>query len=237
MSELRQQDRQNLIVLGVGRKGSGKSRLLMRRYVPHFPRMLTLDQTGEAREAYPHAIEARGLVNVYNAIRELHVASDGKGWHVIAVLDVYEVEALFARLAPPYAGGKPSLSVTLGGVCVECSEVDVIAPANGTAQSITDAIARGRHYRLSLLLATQRPHQCSRMLSSQADEIFSFRMHEPRDLAWLRQGCGAVFARTVTRLVRYHYAHYDSETGEVTHVDDYGRAVCVEVDTDQPDLL
>lgn len=218
MTRLALTERRNTITTVVGRKGSGKSRLLSSVYVREHNRVITLDQTGEARETYPHAIEAFGLKSVYETIGELHFSPfvnspARRRWHVIAILDPDEAPALFDQLAPPYSSRRPSLSAALGGVCVESGEVDVIAPASGTDRRITNAIARGRHYALSMLFATQRPHQCARMLSSQSDHLVSFAMHEPRDLAWLANAGGQAFARTVRRLPKYWHVRYVSETG------------------------
>lgn len=213
-------ERRNRIVAVVGKKGSGKSFLLDGVFVAQHDRVITIDQTGEAAEAHPGALYARGLVNTYNAIGELHAQAwrgdDGPGrWHLITALDVPEVLALFDRLAPSFSDNRRSLSVVLGGVCVQCDEIDVIAPASGTAPEFTQAIARGRHHRLSLLLATRRPAECSRMISSQADMLVSFAMHEPRDVRWLRDSGGEAFAAAVRHLPRYSCAVLYTDTGTV----------------------
>ena len=227
MSNVRLQDRQNVIALVVGRKGSGKSHLIAKRLAPTFPRRITIDWTGEARETYPDATEVFGLSELLDAMEQ--ATTDGEEesrWHFISVVDLSDVTKLLTMLAPRYDGGKtPSLSAAVGGCVIECSEVDVIAPNNGGASSaaMTDAIARGRHAQLSFLLATQRPAQCLRILSSQSDVLYSFRMHEPRDLKFLADTGGSEFARIVQNdLGRYEYARYVAETGRVTMHDKDG---------------
>jgi hypothetical protein len=110
---------------------------------------------------------------------------------------------------------------------LECGEVDIIAPVHGggSAVEVTDAVARGRHARLSFLLATQRPAQCARILSSQSDAIYSFRMHEPRDVRWLSDAAGTQYAALARALPKYHVVEFVSETGRVTVYDKAGRPV------------
>jgi hypothetical protein len=230
MSDVRLQDRRNTIALVVGRKGSGKSHLIAKRLGPSFPRRITVDWTGEARETYPNAIEVFGLADLLDAMEQ--ATTDGEEvsrWHFITVMDVSEVGKLLTLLAPRYDGGRtPSLSAAVGGCVVECSEVDVIAPNSGGAASVavSDAIARGRHAQLSFLLATQRPAQCLRILSSQSDLIFSFRMHEPRDIRWLSDAAGSVYADAVQNdLQRYQYARFISESGAISLHDKDGRVI------------
>lgn len=226
MSDLQLADRRNTIALVVGRKGSGKSWLIAKRLGPLFPRRITIDWTGEGRELYPNAREVFGVPAVIEAIGDSARESDR--WQLIAVVDPGEVPQLLRVLAPRYDGGKrPSLSAAVGGLAIECAEIDVIAPASGgpASSAVTDAIARGRHVRLSFLLATQRPAQCARILSSQADQLLSFRMHEPRDLRWLRDAGGEMFAQRVRRLSAFHYCRYDARTGQVTEFDPRGREV------------
>lgn len=219
MSNVALSDRRNTIVGVVGRKGSGKSALIADVLGPRHPRRVTFDWTGESRELYPHATTALGLADTLHAMEELHRA-DPRAWHVISVIDPDDAGLLLSELAPRYAPGVRSLSGALGGVCVECGEIDVIAPVSGagaSARAVTDAIARGRHHRLSFLWATQRPHQCARILSSQLDTLIAFRMHEPRDIMWLARAAGPMYAGVVQRsLAKYWSAWFDAETGEIT---------------------
>lgn len=235
MSNVALADRRNTIVGVIGRKGSGKSALIADLLGPMHPRRITIDWTGEGQETYPNAIVAFGLVGVLHAMEEAHRA-DPLAWHIIAVMSPEDAGRLLTELAPPFGPGVKSLSGALGGVCVECGEIDVIAPASGGAQgrAVLGAIARGRHHRLSVLWATQRPHQCARILSSQLDTLVAFRMHEPRDVKWLADAAGSNYARIVQRsLAKYWSAWFNAETGAITIVDEYRKTVAMH----NPDTL
>lgn len=204
--------RRNLIAFGTGRKASGKSQLLWDRYVSRAPRVIHLDENDEIKYRDANAIVAVGLPALYDVLR----AAAGKGavrWRVaLQGLTTDDVRELFFRLAPP-AGGVASLSRTFGGIAIETGEVDVIAPASGVAPEVQGAFKRGRHNLLSLFVATQRPHACGRIVTSQADEIFSFSQHEPADLRYLRLQMGSNVAGVIPRLPKYWHVLYQASTG------------------------
>ena len=150
-------------------------------------------------------------------------------WHVVAVLTNEEVGLLLWKLCPIYDGTTPSLAELLGGVCLEVYEIDVLAPVNGsnreTSKAMRNAYQRGRHAGLSLLCATQRPSQCDRVVTSQSHAVITFRMHEPRDLLYLRDVGGQRFADEARVLGRYWSAWYHAESGKIIVRDPDYRAV------------
>lgn len=206
------------IVFVCGKTGSGKTHLLAKRLGPRHRRRITIDLVGEGRKLYPQAYQAIGLRAVYRALRSW-VGKEITGWHMIAVLTNEEVGALMWKLCPIFDGRTDSLAALLGGVCVETYEIDVLMPVNGsgkeTAKAFKNAFARGRHVGLSLLAATQRPAQCDRIVTSQSNAIISFHMHEPRDLAWLRDVGGSRLAEEVRALGKYESAWYHAENGHI----------------------
>lgn len=223
MSDLELADRQNTIVVIVGRKDSGKTTLIREVYAPRHPRVITIDQTGEGLKHYPKALRAVGLPAVLQAVGDLHRASRGGAWHVVAVLDKDEFIRLATRLAPSERSGAVSLAATLGGVCLDCSEVQAFVPLYGTTPEVHNAIAAARHHRLSWLAATQQPQNCAVLLRSQADELVAFGIHEPNALKWLQASGGATFARIVHKLPQHWYAVYVTQTGAITVYDDERR--------------
>lgn len=205
--------RENRIVTALGRKGSGKSYTLATQYIVHEPRVLTIDWTGESHEMYPHAIEAVGYRGTIETLREVVAVhlSDGTAarWHVIAVVSPEDAGRLFAVLAPHYSGKNGPLPFTrkIGGLAVECGEIDRLAPSTGPQEEFANLVHRGRHTLTSLYLATRRPADCSRLITSQADEVISFAMHEPRDLKFLRE-TSAQLAQVVPTLKPHWYAQF-----------------------------
>lgn len=208
------------IVVVVGRTGSGKTRLISRVLGPRHPRRITVDVTGECEKLYPAAYFATGYAETLRAL-ETWARDRNPRWHMVSVLEAHETALLMAELVPVYAPGRSSMAADLGGVCVECSELDVYLPVSGARSSITGpwttALARGRHVGCSILAATQRPHQVARIVTSQASRVVAFSTHEPRDLRFLSQIGGDRFARTVHIGLRpFQSAWYEAGSGRIT---------------------
>lgn len=215
MSDIKLADRRNAIVVVTGRKGSGKSTLLAKHVAPQFPRVVMVDWTGEGRELYPEAREAYGLRGVLDAMQGFH-EGEVEDWRITAILDPSQVADLCNLLVPRYDGRTVPLSAAVGGVAIECHEMQLITPVSGAGRTaeIVDVMARSRHARLSWLCAARRPAELSKFLTSQSDAFYAFRTHEPRDVRWLSE-VSDDFARTVRELPEYHSAHYETLTGAV----------------------
>jgi hypothetical protein len=207
----------------VGRTGSGKTQLLARKIAPRHRRRITVDLTGECEALYPYAYRATSLRQVYRALalwskREIY------DWHMVVVLEHADLARLVWTLCPRYDGTSRGLSSLWGGVCLEVFEVDVLLPVNGSGgdvgRAMKNACARGRHEGLSLLCATQRPHQCDRILTSQSHHVISFAMHEPNDTKWLKDVGGSQFAAIARGgLAQYESVWYSAGSGELAIYD------------------
>lgn len=164
-----------------GRKGSGKSTHLASR-AARFPRRIVLDFADEFFGSYAGAFECVGFSETLDALEE---AAGRAKWTVVCSLLPAEVVKLAALLSPE---GRPrsGYSYLVGGVLLECGEVELIAP-NGAAMrnEVANLIHRGRHSRTSMLWATRRPRDVSRLVTSQLDVVSIFRQQEQADIAYL----------------------------------------------------
>lgn len=205
-----------------GPSGTGKSRFLS-DVVRTLPRVVTLDATGEGRTTYPDALGPFfGLANVGRAIEIAATRSDA--WHIIAAMDDDELVAFFRLLVPRFDGRSVSLSEALGGVAIECGEVDMIAPNSGAPAEVLGAWQRGRHFGLSLLTAVQRPPSAARIVSAQAQWLAAFVMTEPRDVAFLAAYMGDAAARCIEELPPYHCCLYERDASRAYLLDPERRA-------------
>lgn len=211
------------IVTVVGRTGSGKTALLAKKIGPRHGRRITLDMVGECRALYPRAAHAVGLQQVVRILRSLH-EHHLREWHIVAQLGTREIGELIKLLAPIGAAHEYSLSAAMGGVALEIFELDIIAPVDrserDTREVIRNAYARGRHYGLSILAATQRPHQIDRIATAQSSYVVTFQMHEPADLRWLESVGGKRLSELArVGLAQYESAWYNARTGELFTLD------------------
>lgn len=231
MSHDEPRTRKNTIAFATGPKGSGKSFLLDRYFTSRAPRVIHLDFVGEVAEKYPDAIEAVGYDAVRAQLIEL-ARSGAREWNLVAVFPEYrqaEMGRLFAALCPPYNGRATPMGISraFGGVALECSECDVILPnsAGLNTMAARNMLKRGRHEQLDLYLGTQRPQECSRLCTSQADYVIAFQMHEPRELEYLARGAGEAFAARVRELPQYHSLWFHRATRGIVERNAAGEVV------------
>lgn len=207
------------IVTVVGRTGSGKTQLIAKHIGPRHARRITVDLVNECRKLYPHAVTARTLADVVRLLRAFHERSVNQ-WHIIAALEIRDVGKMIQMLAPTGTQAEFSLAAAWGGIALEIFELDILAPVDrsepATREAIRSAYARGRHFGLSILAATQRPHQIDRIATAMASHVVTFQMHEPADLQFLERVGGKRFAElSRTGLEPHQSAWYVARTGEI----------------------
>lgn len=206
--------RQNTITVTLGRKGSGKSHYVRRRWTDHEPRLITLDYTGEARELDPTAIVVHDAMGAADTFARL-LRADVSEWHVVAQMRPGDVEELYNLLVPEIPT-RPSAAKAFGGVAITCDEMSFVAPMQGTPDSVRNALMIGRHYGLSQHYATQRPQNISGAVKGQADYVTSFLMFERHEVNWIRDSVGGAVADMVPELAQYEHIEYESTSGVVT---------------------
>jgi hypothetical protein len=153
-------------------------------------------------------------------------SSSGARWTVVCGIDPGDVPELLAAIAP--VGGKTDrgFSRRVGGLVIECGEIDVIAPNNGTiAPEVRNVFQRGRHHQLSALVAVQRPASVNRIVTSQADVLCAFRQHEPRDADYLGEIMSPRAPEIVRSLPPRNYLRYMVNYGTLETVNEKGQVI------------
>lgn len=222
-------DARNFIAVVTGRKGSGKSHLLG-RYARLFPRRLVLDFTGEHRHDVPAALVAWSLTDCLRILR--HVARHPR-WTVVAELHPDDVPQLLAAIIP--MGQGTGYSQAIGGMAIECGELNEIAPNHaGMTREVAAMFSRGRHHWLSVLAAARTATEINKLATSQADVICAFRQHQEADVHRIVQLMGDRAASALHRLQQYEYLRYFVDHGrlELVHAD--GSAELVPEHADAP---
>lgn len=216
-------DARNVVASNFGMRGSGKS-VLTARMASHFPRRLVLDFIGEYQDRIPGARYAWDLPETVDALRS--AARAGAKWTVVTSMDERHVPELVTALMPTGRLSHSGFSRAVGGMALECGEVDLIAPNNaGISDEVKSLWKRGRHHWLSLLTATQRAAETHRIVTSMSDVVCSFRQHEPRDIAYLSSvlaAPGVDVASELVKLPRYWHLRKWIHTGRLELVDPAG---------------
>lgn len=194
----------NFIAFACGMKRSGKSHLLD-TLASKFPRRIIFDFIGE----YDAAISERGFFggeSVAECVDLLkHAHKTRTGWTVCAMLTPEQVPELLGAIMHK----QNPFSRAVGGVVVQCGEVDLIAPNHaGISTEVRNVFQRGRHFDVSALVATQRPRDVHRVVTSQSDILCAFRQHEPRDADFLGDIMRSDATPLVKTLGRFEYVRY-----------------------------
>lgn len=212
--------RKNFVAFVCGMRASGKS-VLLARYAAKFDRRIVLDPNCEFLGVYPGARECHTLRQTIDALDD---CAGEKRWTVVSCIDPEQVPKLCRVLAP--VGSLGGYSRAVGGCLLECGEVDTIAPNHaGIAAEVRNLFQRGRHYRISVVCATQRPRDVHRVVTAQADAICAFKQHEPRDLDYLAQCTSVAIADRVRQLERYFHVQYLPNQGAAFLVNPRGATV------------
>ena len=212
---------QNLIVAVMGRKGTGKSELLYKRYIATAPRVLELSMLEQDLSRDPNVIRALGFGRLMDALKQ---AAHYERWHIATELEPGDMVKLATMLCPPMGSTKKSLSEALGGIALASGECYQVFPNGRAADEVLALVRRGRHYKLDLFMATQRPAACSRDITSAADHIYCFQQSEPADVDFVAKTVSKVVARRLPRLGEHEYIRY--ERGKLAeHFNAAGRCV------------
>jgi hypothetical protein len=189
-----------MVQIVFGRRGSGKSTLglhLVRQQVRETRRVGIVVDTLLEHVSLP-------LVDLENVA---HLLSSGYSTTVrVAVPN----EDAFMRLREILAMGESQ------GVILGIDELSYWTKPNATAPGLSDLIRYGRHWRVDLVGIARRAAETSREFTAQADELYVFATHEPRDLAYFGEILPPEAMTKIGSLEQYHYVKYSvSGTWEV----------------------
>lgn len=206
--------RRNTVSITLGRKGSGKSHYVRRRWTDREPRLVTIDYTGEATELDPGALVVYDAREASGTFARL-LRADVREWHVVAQMQPDDVEELYALLVPTDQR-KRGVARMFEGIAVTCDEMSIVAPLHATPDSVRNALMIGRHHGCSQHYATQRPQNISGIVKGQADYVTSFTMFERHETRWIADSIGAAVAGMVPDLAQYEHIEYETASGMVT---------------------
>jgi hypothetical protein len=187
-----QQNNQAQVKLIFGRRGSGKSTLL-EHLTSKIERLITID---------PMSQHSDGVIFTdLNELKNYLVKHGERKFRVIYYpLSEQETEQLL------------KFAILLENCSVAIEEIDLYCSASSILPNFNYVLRRGRHHNINVFCVSQRPFGINRIVTSQAQVIYSFLQSEPRDVDYLRYifGDGAEKVKT---LKKYNFLHFDN--GEI----------------------
>ncbi len=191
------------IILLLGKRGGGKS-YLARSMLKQYDRYLVFDTIGE--------YSAEGVC--FQNLKEL-----GEFWEKY----VDKKFRLIYQPLNPYKiveeeTGKTEFDLICElvwdceNMALIVEEMDAFCSPMAISDSFANIVQRGRHRNITLIGISQRPYGINRLISSQAKEIYSFIMTEPRDIEYLSQYVGKDVEQ-IRELKEYSYLKWDAVKG------------------------
>jgi len=212
----------NFIAAAFGMKRSGKS-FALDGMARGFPRRIVADFIGEYHGKIDGAAYVHTIAEAVDALQDARKKGMQK-WTVVCVMQPEEVLQLLGVLAPIGKRPETSYSYAVGGVVLQCGEIQFIAPNVGMSAAMANIIAMGRHYRVSVLGAARRPREVNRNLTSQADALLAFRQHEPRDADYLGDVMRSDVPQYLRQLQQFHHLRFLPNFGTLDFVNPNGEA-------------
>lgn len=212
-----------LRVFAAGPSECGKTRLCWELFVSRFPRRLTFDFPREVRaKLNPDAITVYSYAEVRDALGDL---AGVKSWHIALCLDpssARDVAPKVCRLLahPTRSDDERTYARSIGGLVVDCYEVHELAPNGAAPDDVRALVTRGRHERISVVVATQAPSLCDRRFSENANVLIAFATQEHTAWKfWSSKTCARV-ADMIDEQEQYHAAYFDKGSRTIYWLDD-----------------
>lgn len=211
------------VVFCCGARGSGKTALLRRVFLPRAPRLLILDQTGEWPELEPDAPVAYGFRQTAELLAAVAHLSE---WTAISFLEPAAICQLSRDLLLPMPNPRAhSYARLIGGLALLADEIQTWASSSYFPPELKALFRLGRHVNLSLYAATQRVGNCSKEVTAQANYLSFLRQEEPLDIDYLRDRIGAaivdpILPHVMTKAYSSFLWDRDHQVGYLVGADD-----------------
>jgi len=184
---------QNRITGIIGRKGTGKSRLMEGRLLGA-DRIFVWDALGEHDWSPNELTSAEHVEQFFRWNRK-------KTFWAANYVPGDDLEAELEEICPTlYDRGHLTFAI---------EEVPLVCTASHLSRRFGKLIRTGRHRQIDMLWTAQRASEVSRTLTSLTDEFVLFSQTEPRDLDAIAARCGSPVADRVAQLGRHDYIVWD----------------------------
>jgi len=178
--------------LMLGTKGMGKSHLARALLIRSRKRAI-VDPRKEHQSKLHQAVECTSVDDFID-----FYATDPEAHNRIGIcVPMEDDETEYARLF--------RFLSKMTGFTIFIDEIDQFCSTKHLPRNVGKLVNFQRHWKVDLIFAARRPAAIHRDITSLADEIYFFHMHEGRDLLYVKDLCGGVFADRVKALKQREY--------------------------------
>ena len=180
------------IIFGVS--GSGKS-YLTKKLCLNYSRLIIIDPLEEySNKDNPISVLCKDFVSLL-----IYVRDNSEKFRVSLIDNSLEMSEKIFKLA-----------WELGNITIVIEEVDMICSPSFIGAEFANVIKRGRHKQVNIIANSRRPSEVNRLLTSQASEIYVFKLNEPTDVKYISNFSSKESENIIANLDDYNYYHYPS---------------------------
>lgn len=191
----------NEVIVVTGQRGKGKTTFI-KNNIENFDRVIIFDLLGEFRY-YETALNLQDFFLLLSKKRK-------EDFFFINYYNPKNSEGDFNVICKAIN--------KLNDILFVVDELDYFCSANYIPNAFSEIIKRGRHQNLNVIIATRRPHEIPRLVTSQLTEFITFRHIEPRDLTYIKDAIG-IEPENIQTLKDFEYLKWKEnsiEKGRVT---------------------
>jgi len=189
---------EKLIKLIMGKRGSGKS-YLAKKMIQAASRLLVYDPMGE----YFGGV----VVDDFLELRDFWLKVYRGRFRII--YRPIDAEAEFAPIC--------RLAWACENLTFLIEEVQTFCNPRSICTDFKAIIAKGRKKEIEVIGVTQRPAEISKLLTSQAKEMYIFNTTEPNDIEYFKNTFGSEFVEKMSALQQYEFVKWtDVQTDALT---------------------
>jgi hypothetical protein len=204
------------ILLCVGKKRSGKSKLALLLFQSYPFDKIVLDIAGDDGPVGPDVIPLRGDVETLPRRWPEGLRDEGKPMTLSYIPDAgspTSAEDMDAVVGLALSHGRHLKDRGRGGCALLIHEIGVLAPAHRTQPNMRRALMHNRHNGLTLIMCGPRPQVVDPLVVQQSDVVYTFELMNPDDRERLAKSMGwspRDFDAAVEDLGPHEYLRYDA---------------------------
>lgn len=204
------------IILCVGKKRSGKSKLALLLFRSYPFDKIVLDIAGDDGPDDPDTIPLVGDVETLPRRWPERMRDEGRPMTLRYVPDPGSptaAEDMDAVVGLALAHGRKLKDRGKGGCALLVHEIGVLTPVHQTQPNMRRALMHNRHNGLTLIMCGPRPQVIDPLVVAQSDVIYTFELMNPDDRERLAKSMGwhpSDFAAAVEDLGPHEYLRFDA---------------------------
>jgi len=190
-----------MISVVLGRRGCGKTTLI-KGVIASRPRLLVFDTLAE------YGRSGKVFRSIPPLIDYVEANAYGQFRAVYQPVETQDLETDFSDFM--------RLAWIAGANTIVVDEIDQVSSPSSVPDQLARNLRYGRHRKMFVIAASRRAADVPRLITSQADELYTFNQTEPRDIQYIAEFAGKDFAQRTLSLPLYKALVYRPFDGTIS---------------------